>query len=106
MAIIKLNNPITIDKYGLHFEKGEAQTDNAYIINKLAHKGFKIIGDKIENEEKKEKTIEEMTVAELKKLAAERQIEIPNNITKKAEIIEYINGKENKEEVEELENTI
>ena len=42
MAKVILNTPITTDRYGLHFEKGEANTNNEYLINKLIRKGVKI----------------------------------------------------------------
>lgn len=94
-AKIILNHPLTQDRYGLHFEKGEAYTENEYLIKKLKSKGVKV---EI-LEEKTEKTIDEMTVAELKKYATEKNIEIPSNVKNKADIIEFIkNYKENKEE--------
>ncbi len=94
MAKVILNSPITTDRYGLHFEKGEAHTDNEYLINRLIRKGVKVEfqtkNPEEELDEKKEKTIDEMTVAELKKYATERNIEIPSNIKNKADIIEFI----------------
>ena len=42
MAKIILNSPITTDRYGLHFVKGEAHTDNEYLINRLIRTKFYI----------------------------------------------------------------
>lgn len=86
-AKIFLNQPLTQDRYGLHFEKGEAYTDNQYLINKLQAKGVKV---EIIEEEKKEKTIDEMTVAELKVYATTNNIEIPSDVKNKADIVEFI----------------
>lgn len=83
-AKIFLNQPLTQDRYGLHFDKGEALCDNEYIINKLQKKGVKV---EIIKEEKK---IDEMTVAELKEYATEKNITIPSNVKSKADIIEFI----------------
>lgn len=94
MAKIILNSPITTDRYGLHFVKGEAHTDNEYLINRLIRKGVKVEIEQEVPEEKpfvnEEKTIDEMTVAELKKYAAEKNIEIPSDVKNKADIIEFI----------------
>lgn len=94
MAKIILNSPITTDRYGLHFVKGEAHTDNEYLINRLIRKGVKVEIEQEIPEEKpvveEEKTIDEMTVAELKEYAAENNIEIPSNIKNKADIVEFI----------------
>ena len=88
MAKIILNSPITTDRYGLHFVKGEAHTDNEYLINRLIRKGVKVEIEQEIPEEKpvveEEKTIDEMTVAELKEYAATNNIEIPSNIKNKA----------------------
>lgn len=94
-AKIILNQPLTQERYGLHFEKGEAYTDNEYIINKLQAKGVKV------EVIKEEKTIDEMTVAELKDYATAKNIEIPSNITKKGEIVDFI---KNYKEDEKTEN--
>jgi len=111
-AKVYLNQPLTQDRYGLHFEKGEAHTDNEYLIKKLQSKGVKVEIEKeiIEKEETKlitkEKTIDEMSVAELKKYAEEKNIEIPSNVRSKADIVKFIkNYKEpdKKEEIGELE---
>lgn len=83
-AKIFLNQPLTQDRYGLHFDKGEALCDNEYIINKLQKKGVKV------EIIKEEKTIYEMTVAELKEYATEKNITIPSNVKSKADIIEFI----------------
>lgn len=94
MAKIILNSPITTDRYGLHFVKGEAHTDNEYLINRLIRKGVKVEIEQEIPEEKpvveEEKTIDEMTVAELKEYAATNNIEIPSNIKNKADIVEFI----------------
>lgn len=94
MAKIILNSPITTDRYGLHFVKGEAHTDNEYLINRLIRKGVKVEIEQEIPEEKpvveEEKTIDEMTVAELKEYAATNNIEIPSNIKSKADIVEFI----------------
>mgnify|MGYP003571263375 CR=1 FL=1 len=94
MAKIILNSPITTDRYGLHFVKGEAHTDNEYLINRLIRKGVKVEIEQEVSEEKpvveEEKTIDEMTVAELKEYAAANNIEIPSNIKNKADIVEFI----------------
>jgi len=42
--------------------------------------------------ENKEKTLEDMTISELKNLAETKNIEIPKEITRKADIIEFIEG--------------
>ena len=55
-AKVYLKQPLTQERYGLHFNKGEAQTDNEYLIKKLKQKGIKVeiikektnIKDKIE----------------------------------------------------------
>ena len=83
-AKIILNQPLTQDRYGLHFEKGEAITDNEYLIKKLKSKGVKV------EIIKEEKTINEMTVAELKEYAKENNIEIPSNVKNKADILKFI----------------
>lgn len=83
-AKIILNQPLTQDRYGLHFDRGEAYTDNEYIINKLQTKGVKV------EIIKEEKTIDEMTVAELKEYATANNIEIPSNVAKKNDIIDFI----------------
>lgn len=103
MAKVILNAPITTDRYGLHFVNGEAHTTNTYLINKLIRKGVKV---EVENPDTnsnflKEKTIDEMTVAELKEYATEKNIEIPSTVKNKADIVEFIknykedDGKEN-----------
>ena len=66
MAKVILNTPITTDRYGLHFINGEASTDNEYLINRLIRKGVKVEIQEEQPESPKEKTIDEMTVAELK----------------------------------------
>lgn len=83
-AKVYLNQPLTQDRYGLHFDRGEAQTDNEYIIKKLQAKGVKV------EILKAEKTIDEMTVSELKKYAEENNIEIPSKVKTKAGIIELL----------------
>lgn len=98
-AKIILNQPLTQDRYGLHFDKGEAQTDNEYIIKKLQAKGVKV---EIVEEKTKEKTIDEMTVAELKVYATEKNIEIPSDVKNKADIVEFI--KSYKKDNGKLEN--
>lgn len=92
MAKVILNAPITTDRYGLHFVNGEAHTTDTYLINKLIRKGVKV---EIENpdtntENPEKKTIDEMTIAELKKYATENNIEIPSNVKNKTDIIEFI----------------
>lgn len=92
MAKVILNAPITTDRYGLHFVNGEAHTTDTYLINKLIRKGVKV---EIENpetnsENPEKKTIDEMTIAELKKYATENNIEITSNVKNKADIIEFI----------------
>ncbi len=42
MVKVILNTPTTTDRYGLHFVKGEAFTDNEHIINRLQRKGVTI----------------------------------------------------------------
>lgn len=104
-AKIYLNQPLTQDRYGLHFDKGEALCENEYIIQKLIKKGVKVEIIE-ENLQKgiKEKTIDEMTIAELKKYAAENDIEIPSNAKNKADIIEFIiNYKKDEEETKNLQ---
>lgn len=92
MAKIILNTSITTNRYGLHFEKGEAHTNNEYLINKLIRKGVKVEIEKSDTntENQKEKTIDEMTIAELKEYATENNIEIPSNVKNKTDIIEFI----------------
>lgn len=102
MAKVILNAPITTDRYGLHFVKGEAHTNNEYLINKLIRKGVKVEVEQesmeIKSNIKAEKTIDEMTVAELKEYATKNNIEIPSNVKNKADIIEFItNYKEDNE---------
>lgn len=92
MAKVILNTPITTDRYGLHFERGEAHTNNEYLINKLIRKGVKV---EIENPETNsnsqvKKTIDEMTIAELKDYATEKNITIPSNVKSKNDIVEFI----------------
>lgn len=103
-AKVFLNQPLTQVRYGLHFEKGEALCDNEYIITKLQKKGVKVeIID-----EPKEKTLDEMTVAELKEYATENNIEIPSNVKNKADIIEFLknyNAEDEKEEGNPEEKT-
>ena len=41
-AKIILNQPLTQERYGLHFEKGKAICDNEYIIKKIKKKGVKV----------------------------------------------------------------
>lgn len=97
-AKVFLNQPLTQVRYGLHFEKGEALCDNEYIITKLQKKGVKVeIID-----EPKEKTLDEMTVAELKEYATENNIEIPSNVKNKADIIEFLKNY-NAEDEKEVE---
>ena len=89
MAKVILNTPITTDRYGLHFEKGEANTNNEYLINKLIRKGVKIEIQEEHPEILKEKTIDEMTVAELKEYATKNKIEIPSKLKAKADILDF-----------------
>lgn len=101
-AKIFLNQPLTQDRYGLHFDKGEALCDNEYVITKLQKKGVKV--EIIE--ELKEKTFDEMTVVELKEYATENNIEIPSNVKNKADIIKFLkdyNAEDTKEETENPE---
>ena len=99
MAKVILNTPITTDRYGLHFEKGEANTNNEYLINKLIRKGVKIEIQEEHPEILKEKTIDEMTVAELKEYATKNKIEIPSKLKAKADILDFLkNSKEDPEE--------
>ncbi len=83
-AKIILNQPLTQDRYGLHFDRGEAYTDNEYLIRKLQSKGVKV------EIIKEEKTIDEMTVAELKEYATKNKIEIPSNVKAKADILDFL----------------
>ena len=103
-AKVFLNQPLTQVRYGLHFEKGEALCDNEYIITKLQKKGVKVeIID-----EPKEKTLDEMTVAELKEYATENNIEIPSKVKNKEYIIEFLknyNAEDEKEEGNPEEKT-
>ena len=97
-AKILLNQPLTQDRYGLHFEKGEALCENEYIIKKLQSKGVKV---EVIEEESQEKTIDEMTVVELKRYATEKNIVIPSNVKNKTDITEFINNyKEDNEKTE------
>ena len=99
MAKVILNTPITTDRYGIHFEKGEANTNNEYLINKLIRKGVKIEIQEEHPEILKEKTIDEMTVAELKEYATKNKIEIPSKLKAKADILDFLkNYKEDPEE--------
>ena len=99
MAKVLLNTPITTDRYRLHFEKGEANTNNEYLINKLIRKGVKIEIQEEHPEILKEKTIDEMTVAELKEYATKNKIEIPSKLKAKADILDFLkNYKEDPEE--------
>lgn len=106
-AKVFLNQPLTQDRYGLHFTRGEAQTDNEYLIKKLQAKGVKVevIKEEImENKEiKKEKTLKEMKVDELKEIATEKGIEFKENI-KKIDIIKLINNYKDDSEEEKIEN--
>lgn len=106
MAKVILNAPITTDRYGLHFVNGEAHTSNTYLINKLIRKGVKVeIKNLDENSNNpKEKTIDEMTVVELKEYAAKSNIEIPSNVKNKADIIKFINNYKKDDEKEKKEN--
>lgn len=110
-AKILLNQPLTQDRYGLHFDRGVAFTDNDYLIDKLSKKGVKVeiikeekIEAKENKEDKKEKTLEEMKVDELKAMAIEKGIELKSDL-KKADIIELIKQYEEdkKEEIVEEE---
>lgn len=98
-ATVYLNQPLTQDRYGLHFDRGEAHTDNEYLIKKLQSKGVRV---EIEKEETKlilkEKTIDEMTVAELKEYATTKNIEIPSIVKNKADIIEFIKSHKESDE--------
>lgn len=84
-AKIYLNRPLTENRYGLHFEKGEAHTDNEYLIKKLQSKGIRV------EIIKEEKELEDMTKKELVSLAEEKQINIPEKANKD-EIILYLKG--------------
>lgn len=90
MAKVILNTPITTDRYGLHFDKGEAYTNNEYLINKLIRKGVKVEIQEEQPEIQKEKTIDEMTVAELKEYATKNKIEIPSNVKAKSDILDFL----------------
>jgi hypothetical protein len=83
-AKVYLNQPLTQERYGLHFEQGEALCDNDYIIKKLQKKGVRV------EIIKEEKTLDEMTVTELKEYAAEKNITIASNVRSKADIVEFI----------------
>lgn len=100
-AKIFLNQPLTQDRYGLHFDKGEALCDNEYVITKLQKKGVKV--EIIE--ELKEKTFDEMTVVELKEYATENNIEIPSNVKNKADIINFLKDYNAEDTKEETKNT-
>lgn len=107
MAKVILNTPITTDRYGLHFEKGEAHTNNEYLINKLIRKGVKVEIQEEQPEVQKEKTIDEMTVAELKEYATKNKIEIPSTVKAKADILDFLKnykedpGEDKKEDLKE-----
>lgn len=108
-AKVYLNQPLTQDRYGLHFEKGEALCENEYIIQKLQKKGVKveIIEEKQEEivqNNSKEKTVDEITIAELRKYATENNIKIPSKVKNKTDIIEFINNyKKDDEEQKDLQ---
>ena len=97
-AKIVLNQALTQDRYGLHFDKGEAYTENEYLIKKLKAKGVKVEIVQEEQEET-EKALEDMTIKELTKVATEKGIEVPNK-SKKADIIKLLNV-DNEEILEE-----
>ena len=94
-AKITLNHALTQERYGLHFDKGEAYTENEYLIKKLKAKGVKV---EIVQEET-ERALEDMTIKELTEIATEKGIEEPKK-SKKADIIELLNA-DNEETVEE-----
>lgn len=70
---------------GVVFNEGMGETNDKRLINWFQEKGYKII------EEKKEKTVDEMTVDELKVYAVANEIDL-GEATKKADILEVIKG--------------
>lgn len=82
-AKIILSHPISQDRYGLHFDRGVAQTNNEYLINKLKNKGVKV---EIIQENKQ---LKDMKKEELLNLAKERRIKVDNKLTKE-EILKLI----------------
>ena len=99
-AKIVLNQALTQDRYGLHFDKGEAYTENEYLIKKLKTKGVKV---EIVQEEETEKALENMTIKELTKVAAEKGFAVPKN-SKKADIIKLLD--ESSEETVESDTKV
>lgn len=99
-AKVYLNQPLTQDRYGLHFEKGEALCENEYIIKKLQTKGVKveIIKEEKPDQNPGKKEIDEMTIAELKKYATENNIEIPSKAKSKTDIVEFIKNYKEEDE--------
>ena len=98
-AKIVLNQALTQDRYGLHFDKGEAYTENEYLIKKLKAKGVKV--EVIQEETIK--ALEDMTIKELTKVAAEKGFAVPKN-SKKADIIKLLD--ESSEETVESDTKV
>lgn len=71
---------------GVVFNKGIGETQDKRLINWFEEKGYKV-----ESEPKKEKTVNEMTVDELKAYAVANEIDL-GEATKKADILEVIKG--------------
>lgn len=93
-AKIILSHPISQDRYGLHFDRGVAQTNNEYLINKLKNKGVKV---EIIQENKQ---LKDMKKEELINLAKQKGIEVDIKQTKEKilKLIEEDSTKSNQEE--------
>ncbi len=70
---------------GVVFKEGRGDTDDSRMVEWFKEKGYKIV------EEKKEKTVDEMTVDELKAFAEANGIDL-SGAKIKAEIITVIKG--------------
>lgn len=99
-AKVYLNQPLTQERYGLHFDRGVAQTDNEYLINKLKNKGVRLEVIKEEKQIKENKQLKDMKKEELINLAKQKGIEVDIKQTKEKilKLIEEDSTKSNQEE--------
>lgn len=67
---------------GVSFINGEGETEDKWLIQWFKNKGYKVV---------EEKKLEELTVAELRKMAAEKGIEGYSDM-RKAELIKTLAG--------------
>lgn len=90
--ILAPNEEYTGISAGVSFSNGEGYTEDEWLVDWFENKGYKVTKEDVE-ENKKDGTLEDLTVKELKELAKDKRIEGYSDM-KKEELIKALEGVE------------